>query len=294
MGPEVPKSGALVAEDELTARHRRRSRELADAAAQLAANADAESLRLARATLHREGLLEAMRALAPGVAPTPLVLLAHFAARPVDSPLGEDEALLRPLLESRAGLSDDGTLPLFERAHERALAIAERDVRLRDEALKRRTRTLIAGAAVIAIALVLGAMLASWIAKPRNLAANKPWRLSSIGLQCDPAHHLCGGTRTDIFFHTKEEPNPWIEFDLGEPTKFSGLTVQNRRDMGVGRAVPLIVEASDDQQSWKQVARRGDPFDRWEPRFEPVTARYVRLRVEKKAWFHLEGVEVHP
>jgi hypothetical protein len=128
----------------------------------------------------------------------------------------------------------------------------------------------------------------------RNLLVGKPWKTSSTALTCNPGDHQCGGLTTDIFFHTNFEQNPWIEFDLGEPYRFSRMMVRNRQDMGPERAVPLIAEVSDDEKDWQMVVRRDDTFSDWEVSFPAKTARYFRLRADKKTWLHLEGVELYP
>lgn len=132
----------------------------------------------------------------------------------------------------------------------------------------------------------------------KDLAHGKPWRTSSTYVTCAPKLHSCSGMPLDIFFHTNEEESPWLEIDLGTPRSISSLRVRNRRDCCPGRAVPLIAELSDTNDAgaaWREVARRDEPFDVWEPSLQPAqTGRYVRLRVAKKSLFHLEGVEVYP
>jgi hypothetical protein len=97
-----------------------------------------------------------------------------------------------------------------------------------------------------------------------------------------------------LFFCTKEESNPWFQYDLGTTTPFSSMTVVNRLDGGLqNRATPLIVEVSDDGKSFREVIRRTEDFDTWKPKFAKQTARYVRLRVPKKTFLHLEAVRVH-
>ena len=100
--------------------------------------------------------------------------------------------------------------------------------------------------------------------------------------------------RTSIFFHTREEEQPWVEMDLDAPTKFSSVSVRNRTDSLQERAVPLVLEVSDDRQSWRQLAQRQDFFNVWTPSFDAVSARYVRLRATRKTFLHLEAVQVHP
>jgi hypothetical protein len=55
-----------------------------------------------------------------------------------------------------------------------------------------------------------------------------------------------------------------------------------------------VLEVSDDQLRWREVGRKGEPFATWEARFTPVTARYLRARVDRTSVLHLEGVEIHP
>lgn len=129
---------------------------------------------------------------------------------------------------------------------------------------------------------------------PADLASGKRWRASSMLEECHPERIDCGGVRTSIFFHTREEDQPWVEIDLGAPTTFSSVTVRNRSDGWQDRAVPLVLEVGDDRQAWRQLAQRQEVFREWSPSFEQVTARYVRLRAAKKTFLHLEAVKVHP
>jgi hypothetical protein len=102
----------------------------------------------------------------------------------------------------------------------------------------------------------------------------------------------CGGAATAIFFHTAEESRPWLEIDLGETVSFSEVVVHNRRDCCAERASPLMIEAGADQNHLVQIARREEPFDVWNARFQPQRARYVRLTVSRRSILHLERVEV--
>ena len=99
--------------------------------------------------------------------------------------------------------------------------------------------------------------------------------------------------RSKIFFHTNEDAQPWVEFDLLAPTAFSEVYVRNRTDSVPDRAVPLVIEVSDDETNWRAVARRDDTFRTWTASFPTLTARYVRLRVDRRSYLHLEIVEVH-
>lgn len=171
--------------------------------------------------------------------------------------------------------------------------IAER--RSADNASPRESRAR-GWAALVVLGFGLVALTAlSWgpSSKP-NLAEGKPWSTSSVFADCDAKTKRCGGVATAVFFHTNEEDNPWFEYDLGAPLRFSSLTIRNRSDAVQERAVPLVVEISNDKKTYRELARQQRVFDVWEPSFPAVRARYLRLRVARRSFLHLNGVEIHP
>jgi hypothetical protein len=127
-----------------------------------------------------------------------------------------------------------------------------------------------------------------------DLASGKPWRTSSTQDVCHPTKFTCAGAQTAIFFITKEEDRPWYEVDLLTPRRIGRVEVQNRRDTGQDRAVPLVIELSLDGQSYFQVASRTEPFSRWNAEFPRQEARYVRVIVPRQSTLHLERVSVRP
>ncbi|MGB8299236.1 MAG: discoidin domain-containing protein [Polyangia bacterium] len=131
--------------------------------------------------------------------------------------------------------------------------------------------------------MVLVVSFAAWIVQPTDLAQGKPWRTSSVLNAIFPAN---------IFFHTNLETNPWLEIDLGKPTEIHSLYIRNRSDCGQERAVPLIVEASLDAATWRELVRHDTIFTIWNPTFAPTTARLVRLRIPRFSALHLEQVKV--
>jgi hypothetical protein len=171
------------------------------------------------------------------------------------------------------------------------LAMARRPV-IEREWLRTR-RALIVFCALLIFGFLLTFALDMLRSKP-DLAAGKPWRASSELVHCEPDLAQCGGAVTKIFFHTKQELNPWVRYDLGAPRAFSSLTVRNRSDFGPERAVPLVAEVSNDDEHFSQIARQDQPFTTWEPHFPRQNARYVRLRVARESMLHLEAVEIHP
>ena len=158
-------------------------------------------------------------------------------------------------------------------------------------------RRVVRGANGFVLALVIAAVIAMVASKAMaapDLAAGKPWRASSKLYDCHPELIDCGGARTSIFFHTNFENEPWVEVDLLQPTKFSAVTVRNRSDGAWDRAYPLVLEVSDDAQAWRALADQPSEFRVWKAKFEPVTARYVRVRAKKQTYLHLDAVQVHP
>ena len=129
--------------------------------------------------------------------------------------------------------------------------------------------------------------------RARDLAAGKPWRTSSSapGLGCTSPLQRCG-ENNDFFFHTAEQLDPWLEIDLGKPTRFTAVRVDNRRDCCFDRAVPLIIEVSNEQQGFREIARRSSSFSSWLATFPPTRARYVRVRVPARTVMHLAQIRV--
>jgi len=129
-------------------------------------------------------------------------------------------------------------------------------------------------------------------ASPGGRLHGVSWRASTYLDRCEPDKHRCAGATTNIFFHTREEQMPWLELDLGESKPIVGFEVTNRRDGFQDRAVPLLVEASVNGESWWQLAYREDVFDQWKQDVPVRHARYVRLVVRRQSSLHLEDVVI--
>lgn len=155
---------------------------------------------------------------------------------------------------------------------------------------KRALRRALAVALVLATLGALGGAMTSYAR--RNLLRGKPWTTSSVAYTCYPEARTCGGVATGIFFHTNEEPSPWISYDLGSATRFSRVHVRNRTDCCAERAVPLVLEVSDDGASFREIARRDEPFVDWIAKLGDQRARYVRLRAVHRTALHFEAVEL--
>ncbi len=142
---------------------------------------------------------------------------------------------------------------------------------------------------LVSLLLVASDVLVSF----RDVAEGKPWRASSTygNGGCRSPAQVCTESPF-FFFHTLDEENPWVEIDLGKPIEISALVVENRSDCCADRAVPLLVEVATKRSRWKTVARIETAFDQWRPSFEPVDARYVRLKATRKTLLHLKRVRV--
>ncbi|MCY2931706.1 MAG: discoidin domain-containing protein [Planctomycetota bacterium] len=100
-------------------------------------------------------------------------------------------------------------------------------------------------------------------------------------------------------FHTENEPGPWWQVDLGAPVAIGSVVLYNRCD-AADRSTRLVVLVSDDAKAFKQVYQHdGTAFNGYTDKkplavdMKGVTARYVRLQLPEKNYFHLDEVEIY-
>jgi hypothetical protein len=169
----------------------------------------------------------------------------------------------------------------------------ELPLRARDSLVAQRALRI--GAILAAVGGLVGSIgvYTGWAEQSRDLAREKPWRTSSTynNMGCASPQQQCSES-PDFFFHTREESNPWLEIDLGQPTQFTGMRVINRRDCCFERAVPLIIEVSDTQEGFREISRRETSFNSWLATFAPTKARYVRVRAPSRTSLHLAQVRI--
>ncbi len=111
----------------------------------------------------------------------------------------------------------------------------------------------------------------------------------------------CDGVKDGKWgFHTQDEPNPWWRVDLGRQFALDHLLVFNRCDACGERNTRIIVWLSDDDKNWRQVYRHnGTMFYGYsdkkplEVKLAGAKARYVRLGLAGRSYFHLDEVEVY-
>ena len=107
-------------------------------------------------------------------------------------------------------------------------------------------------------------------------------------------------------FHTGQEPNPWWQVDLLEPTAISRIIVYNRLDYapGLHNADTMRIYVSDDANNWVLIHDCGGkhfggisgekPLDLTFDK-DKVTARFLRLQIPSHLpiFLHLDEVEVY-
>ncbi len=155
---------------------------------------------------------------------------------------------------------------------------------------------------VLAVLVVVGGgafglvQVSSMSRRAHDLAAHASWMTSSRYPQggCESPKQTCVGGE-NYFFHTSQENDPWIIFDLGKARRVGGIEVDNRLDCCSERAMPLAVAVSSDKKNWREVARHTSEFTTWRQDFEPVHARFVKIHVPlPSAILHLARVRIYP
>lgn len=150
---------------------------------------------------------------------------------------------------------------------------------------------------LLVVALVAGNLVVigyNWryLSKRDNLALHKRVTTSSVyGEDHDPRGAV-DGIVDRVGFHTWPDFKPWVEIDLGSVETITEVEVFNRTDCCQSRAVPLTILVSTDGKTYQEVARRNKVFDTWRATFPKVAARFVKLVLNRREWFHLAEIRV--
>ncbi len=149
-------------------------------------------------------------------------------------------------------------------------------------------------AVAIALTAIAGALVALVVMTPSSFRPSDDYRFRASS--AEQSYVLSGRLGDhgpfDLVFHTKREDRPWVVIDLGAARTISRVDLKQRLDCCTDRGLPLVVEVSDDEERWTEVARRTDPITDWTASFEPQSVRYVRLRALSKTFLHFRDVDI--
>jgi hypothetical protein len=100
-------------------------------------------------------------------------------------------------------------------------------------------------------------------------------------------------------FHTENERRPWWQVDLGEPLELDRVVLYNRIDIAA-RASRIMVLVSTDGKQFRQVYQHNGTLFLGHTDGKPlhvaldgVCARFLRLQLPIKSYFHLDEVEIY-
>ena len=101
-------------------------------------------------------------------------------------------------------------------------------------------------------------------------------------------------------FHTQNEEKPWWQVDLGKSVALKRIVLYNRCDGMAGRNAKIIVLLSDDAENFRQAYQHdGSVFYGHSDKramsapLGGAKARYVRLTLPGRSYFHLDEVEIY-
>lgn len=234
---------------------------------------------------------EALRVLLPE---DPAARREHLAARADGADVDALLAAVDRAPAERDILSPERLIDEGDRVHR--LALRELDAlaaRLDVNGPRRRRLSLLAGGAMALVALTWAALRVAPRLRP-DLAPTAAWTASSV----EPGYAAAGlgassvGSAQPAFFHTAQQEDPWVRFDLVGRPEVGYVEVTNRGDCCFERAVPLLVEGDLGDGRWRELARRTTSFFRWSTTFPRRRLRALRLRARGNTWLHLSVVEI--
>ena len=137
--------------------------------------------------------------------------------------------------------------------------------------------------------------------KPATQSSTSEWSYSDD--PCEDAAGANNGVLTGCYgFHTGLDDEPWWKVDLTEMQDIREVAIFNRLDSpSVGQQSGLYVAVSADDAEWADIAATTVPiaFGGADGRplrvvlDQPVRARYVKVGVRDRSYFHLDEVQVY-
>ena len=140
---------------------------------------------------------------------------------------------------------------------------------------------------------------ADWLRQDELRVASAAASPANVTREEDAAGGVDGVKNGKWGFHTENEDNPWWQVDLQKPVPLDHLLLYNRCELAE-RNARILVWVSDDGKTLKQVYRHdGTVFYGFTDKkplrinLQGTTARYLRLGLAGKSYFHLDEVEVY-
>jgi hypothetical protein len=147
--------------------------------------------------------------------------------------------------------------------------------------------------------IVVGSLVwgLSVLLTPTNIALHKPVAVSSVmpGAGGSAAALVDGITSGAYAAQTSKEENPWVQIDLLDVYRISGVKIYNRGDGWFDEGLPMTLELSENGTDFVEVDKRTKSFGQWLPwSASPGNkkARYVRVRGNRGAYVTLNEIEV--
>ncbi|NQV31284.1 MAG: discoidin domain-containing protein [Phycisphaeraceae bacterium] len=124
---------------------------------------------------------------------------------------------------------------------------------------------------------------------------------SHIVLPSEDAAGGCDGVKTGTFgFHTAFEDNPWWQVDLQTPCDLHTIIMTNRGDGFADRAAHLKISVATVADQFSLVYQHNGAVFAGQGQGTPLTvdlkgtrARWLRIQVPGRTYFHLDEVEVY-
>jgi hypothetical protein len=146
---------------------------------------------------------------------------------------------------------------------------------------------------------------ADWLDALENVALGKPATCNSTYAgYASSASAAVNGHPSGVFaFHTDKNPEPAWEVDLGSVYHLQAVRILNRGDACKERAMGLVVEVSEDHSSYARIHTQDAVFGGlldpdallldFRDRTTKPKGRYLRLRLPRSDYLHLDQVEIY-
>ncbi len=216
----------------------------------------------------------------------------------------EDKAPLRRTLElakSADTLHFDAMSAVDARLHleavDGALTRMARSIEPRSVSEIRRARW----GRILALALGVIAVLAGGLyllLAPKNVAFGKPIIADSYWPGSAPADALVNGSIEEPWGSaTSQNGKAWFRIDLQAPMHVTGAKIVNRKDHYANVNQGVVVEISDDDHHFKEIAsseRTKEPGEAWRFRKIDAKGRFVRIRrLKGRGGYALSEIEIY-